>query len=652
MIATRRLSARVALAALLLPLALLPRASRAGELPDDCMPFSELRPGMIGEALSVHQGFHPVSYRVEILGVEAGALPGSPMILARVEGPGIEKHGIVAGMSGSPVLIDGKYIGAIAYGWSFSYTPVAGITPIERMLTIWDELESPPASPAPASTDSSAGAADPDRSSSPASGAAGATGTPWDWRAAWEAYRSGASAESALAPVTIHPTSPAALELSEGRPFEMKPLAAPIFAGGASARSLELVGPIFRARGLELMGAGSSAGSDESPAEPSPEIVAGSGIAIPMLSGDTSIAGIGTVTYRKGDRLLAFGHPMFGAGNVNAPMAPAYIFGYMQSYGRSFKLGESREVVGAIRQDRGYSIGGVFGPGPPRVPISVRVSGPGAANPRSFSYSAWKDRDFLPSMTAVALLDSVSAAASDAGDGSARLDWTIRLGDGGEIRKRLVASSRSGVGFEFFFNVMMDSFMLVGNPFREIDVASVEMDVEVTPEFRVDRLLRATPRRARVEPGETLALTTVWQPFRGAEYERVLEIPVPADLADGSYVLHLLDAAGETMMRQRRDPGAFQPRSAEDVLALVRADDVPANRVHLHFMEPGVGSGVGGRSLEGAPASMQGLVAATAPFELQSPVIGRELAVVASDFDAPVTARATLQIEVARRRNR
>ncbi|MBI1784746.1 hypothetical protein HYR69_06335, partial [Candidatus Sumerlaeota bacterium] len=119
-------------------------ADSAPKLPPDCMPLSEIKAGMTGEARSVIHGFDPASYKVEIIGVEMGALPGSAMILAKLEGEGLEKHGIVAGMSGSPVYIGGRVIGAVAYGWSFSYKPIAGITPIEHMMSLWDDLDQPP----------------------------------------------------------------------------------------------------------------------------------------------------------------------------------------------------------------------------------------------------------------------------------------------------------------------------------------------------------------------------------------------------------------------------------------------------------------------------------------------------------------------------
>jgi hypothetical protein len=107
--------------------------------------------------------------------------------------------------------------------------------------------------------------------------------------------------------------------------------------------------------------------TDPPTAEPGPDIVAGSTLAVPMMTGDVTVAGMGTVTYRQGNKLVAFGHPMFSDGEADIPMAKGYIFGYMQSYSRSFKLGEAREIIGTIRQDRQFAIGGVFGQAPDRV---------------------------------------------------------------------------------------------------------------------------------------------------------------------------------------------------------------------------------------------------------------------------------------------
>src|SRR5690554_3189456 len=113
------------------------QTSIAEPLPPEFMPSSEVRPGMIGEGRTVFRGFEVETFRAEILGVDHNAMPGSNMILARLEGPFLEQHGVVAGMSGSPVFINGRLIGAVAYGWSFSYVPICGITPIEDMWTVW-----------------------------------------------------------------------------------------------------------------------------------------------------------------------------------------------------------------------------------------------------------------------------------------------------------------------------------------------------------------------------------------------------------------------------------------------------------------------------------------------------------------------------------
>lgn len=608
--------------------------ARSTELPADCMPLSEVRIGMTGEARSVIRGFTPSPYKVEIIGIEHGGLPGSAMILARLEGEGLEKHGIVAGMSGSPVYIDGKIIGAVAYGWSFSYNPIAGITPIEHMLTMWDELDETEKPKTDAYLRADAGVA---------SVAAASRG--WDWRADFERYLNPESSGADRA-VSLRPSSPEVVRYTGGGEIKMIPLSAPFFVSGTSAGSYSRLKPFFESRGLELFEAGSSAGSGDATSEPAPEIVNGSALSVPMLIGDMSIASIGTVTYRSGNKLLAFGHPMFGDGRSNAPMGQAYIFTYMQSYSRSFKLGESREIIGTIKQDRTFAIGGVIGKAPDRVPVHVKIGGAGAAFPRSFEYSAWEDPDFLPMLAAIGVDSSISGAISDAGELTADSRYTIHLEDGKKIEKKIRTSSRAGIGSDIFFSLVQDMFLLTDNPFATANVASIEAEVDVQPGFRSDILMRLTPRYTTVPPGGQVELDSLWRPFRGDEYSRRLTMELPKDLEEGAYVIHVADARAAVSIDQRHEPAMFSPRNLDETIRLAQKLDYPSNRLSLALYRPSVGVSVKSDSLDGLPGSISTLVNATVPTELASPTVGTELARSTVDFEYPIAGRTSVMIRV------
>lgn len=628
-------------------------APAAEPLPADCMPLSEIRVGMVGEARSVVAGFEPAVYKLEILGVEHGGLPGSAMILARLEGPSLEKHGIVAGMSGSPAYINGKCIGAVAYGWTFSYNPLAGITPIESMMTVWDDLDHPEAPAkgkrAPSGLTAPASAGQAAGSGGGQGFSAGSPGRAWEWEPAFEAYvnpkpRDGAQARAGV--VSLTPTSPRVMEAMGSAPVEMIPLSAPVCISGASKQTTDLMNRFLGSRGIEMYAAGSSGGSVETPAEASPPMVGGSAIAIPLMTGDLTMASVGTVTYRNGSKLLAFGHPMFFEGKSDAPMASAYTFGYMQSYNRSFKLSEAREIVGSIRQDRQFCIGGVFGVAPERVAVEVNIGGGATVNPRSFKFSAWENEQFSPMLVGTAMMESFLAASSDAGELTAKCDYTITAASGDRVSKTMVASSRGGVAMDFLMGLVQDMFLLEGNPFEQVDLSSVKVDIDVQPGYSEQTILKANPRVTVAQPGETVEVNLGWLPFRGEPLDQRISFKIPEGLREGTYVVHLADAPTAKRIDQRREPGLFAPRTVEEVVGLVKRLAYPDNKLTVFLIEPELGLGVYGAGLEGVPDSIAGTLAVTIPPEAQSQVVGRVVSRESLDYDHPVSGAATFTIDV------
>lgn len=611
------------------------RAEEATSEAPSIMPLSEIRPGMRGEAHSVLHGFALEKYEVEILGVERGGLPDTSMILCRIEGPSLENHGVVAGMSGSPVYIDGRLIGALAYGWGFAYHPYGGITPIEEMLPLLDRLEE--------DAKISASAVPPARPVFASSSVA------WDWMPEWETYKEFGGGPAAPEPFSFRPQSPEARRVIGDEQLTLVPLASPFFLSGASRPTATRLQEYFSSRGYHLMDAGSSAGSNENPDTPSPPIVGGSAVSMPLMTGSITLAATGTVTYREGDKLLAFGHPAFGSGMTNAPMAQSYTFGYMQSYGRSFKLSESREIVGAIRQDRQFGIGGLFGEDPPRMDVTVNITGGAAVAPRTFHYSVWEDRNFLPILTAfVAVPESVSAAVASGAEATATAKMRIRLEDGREIHRDIVASSQSGVGMQISFPLLLDLFLLMSNPYEQADMDRIDIDIEIEPGFRQETLIRARSQYDQVKAGDKIQLDLLWQPYRGKEHSERIEIPIPADLKPGPYILHLADGNGSQAVDIVHDSGRFKPTSFAETVEVAQALNYPSNRLRAYLFRPALGVGVRGDAMAGIPGSIRTLVQTSAPAEVLSAVIGEQVAMHEFSYDAPLQARKSVAIEVVR----
>lgn len=639
------------------------RLSRAADvvgepLPADCMSSDQVRPGMIGEGRTVFKGYKVEPFKVEILGVQHNALPGCNMILARLYGPYLDKHGVVAGMSGSPVYVNGKIIGAVAYGWSGAYEPYCGITPIEQMWTVFQAIGT-----------GKAGEGREAGGESAASGGASAGGAlgAWDWQSAWRAYQGrlggkkgtggagggfsataaggGLGASVGAGEGSFRPTLPALA----GKKGEMRPLAAPLYLSGASAASERLLRNFFAGEGVELMGGGVMAGSGGGGGagdEKAPPLEHGSAIGVPILSGDLSLSGVGTVTYVKGDKLIAFGHPMFFRGATAAPMANAYIFGFMESYERSFKLGDVRDEIGTIDQDRQFAIGGRVGGTPPRLPITVNIHGSAASRPRPFNFSCWKNRSYVPMMTAVAMQEAFASSVAETGELSAEVRYTITLADGRKIEKRFHETTRETLLDGPLMSVLFDLFVLMENPYEQAEIARVEADIAVEPGFRQELLVSARLDRPTCLAGETVNVVARLRPWRGPEYERTIPVAVPAGLAPGSYVLHVADSVAALRIERAHHPERYLPRDFNGVVELTQQANVPDDELRLYLFEPALDLNLDGQQMGNLPSSMATLIQSTAPAQLQQQSVGRLLDAQTLHAGQALAGAAALTVQV------
>lgn len=605
-------------------------------LPANFMPSSQLRPGMVGEGRTVFHGFKPETFKATILGVRHNALPGANMIIARLEGPMLEGHGVVAGMSGSPVFVDGRLIGAVAYGWSFSYEPLCGITPIESMWQVWNNI-------------GKSGLA---KQKSRAAGPALALSAPWDWQTEWNSLQNtfkdpGPGTEGSGPNSSLSPQS--SVSSPQSSPEGFVPLSTPIFVSGASPTAVQLLSRFFKAHNLEVIDAGplgaGSGGSETK--EPAPPIEPGSALGIPMLIGELNIAGVGTVTWRDGDKMIAFGHPMRNAGGVAVPMSAAWIVTFMQSYERSFKLGEVRDLVGTMDQDRAFAIGGKLGQSPPFIPIEIKIGGPAASNPRVFKYKAWKDADFFPAMAMVAVDSAWANGGGGIGEMTLVFDYTIRLTDGRTVTKHALNSTDSGVISGPLDAILFDLFMLEHNPFEEADIASLSVSLDAR-EGRRDQfeIVAVTPEHSRYLAGDTVRMQMRLRRWRGSEEIRPIQLKLPNPLKPGAYSIQIADAGATLGIERMYRPGIFAPRQFEDIFGLIDAMNMSPDQLRLYLIEPTPGIVLKGAPLGRIPTTIESLVRETAPAPLQQHASGARLDMQVLTMESPISGSATLAIEV------
>ena len=330
------------------------------------MPLSDIKPGMTGEWHTVVSGTRIDSFPMQVVGIAENFIgPQRPVIICKALDPTNIFTGPVAGMSGSPVFIAGKLIGAYAYGFTWpKQQALIGVTPIEAMLEV--ENGYPPASQFPGTNGQVrvVATADP------------------QWLAA--------------------PTDGANLPSLATLQSAMKPLPTPLFVSGVSERTLKRFSPQLAALGLDVMQAPSGTVTHNIDNDLKP----GSPLAGVLMSGDFHFAGTGTVTWRNGNRILAFGHPFLQSGPTEMPMASAEILTVVQSLARSFKLSNTGPVIGSIYQDRLTAIAGEIGRRVPTTHFEVQLQAPGGRE-RHFQAEMFQNQMFSPILSAIGLLESL-----------------------------------------------------------------------------------------------------------------------------------------------------------------------------------------------------------------------------------------------------
>ncbi|HVB37647.1 MAG TPA: SpoIVB peptidase S55 domain-containing protein, partial [Vicinamibacterales bacterium] len=375
-------AALVALAVVGLPAAPEPAAPAT-------MPVSAIRPGMTGVGRTVFQGAQLADFTVHILGVLANVIgPRRNLILARLEGGPLADTGVIAGMSGSPVYIDGKLIGAVSYALgSFSKEPIAGITPIAEMTDSAQYPERRPVS------------------------AAASLRLPLTPQSVARALR--AAVSSWIEPFAADPGDVRAegvgtlLGMSAGQVGSLlRPIATPLVMGGFDPAVSSMLADALRSDAFLPVTAGASAQAVAAMANQ--PLRPGDAIGVNLVSGDLELGGVGTVTAIENGHVYAFGHPLYNLGPTQFPMTRAYVYTILPSLYSSTKIAATTDVIGTFQQDRATAISGTLGPGPALIPIHVSLRSE-RGTPHDFTFQVVRDQLFTPLMTYASILNTLGS---------------------------------------------------------------------------------------------------------------------------------------------------------------------------------------------------------------------------------------------------
>jgi hypothetical protein len=557
-------------------------------------PLSEVKRGMKGVAYTVFEGVNPEPMQVEILGLLKDALgPGQDMILARLHGDKPEYTGVVAGMSGSPVYIDGRLVGALSYRiGQFSKEPIAGITPIESMLQVRDGNGAANGSNIAAGAQRQ-NAGVPSASSGQAVPLRQAQGQD-------DKLFSGSGASSPSGD-----NSPSGNSFSRHDQPEMRAMETPLVFGGFSAETVERFGDRFRAMGLTpVAGLG---GADPTAVQPEP-LVPGSAVSAVLVRGDLSMAGTCTVTYVDPKRLLACGHPITQYGPVDMPMTKAEVLASLASPLNAFKIINTTETVGAFTEDRASAIMGQFGLKARMIPVQVEVVPPPGVDkapvaPKTLHFEVLDNRQLTPSTMLVSVYQSLQTNNTAAEEMSYRLTGEIDVKGLSPVRLQgMMAQNELFPGTINAALLVNDRFSKVyGNALEQPVVTGVKLKAEAVPARMTAVLESARLSRIDAHAGDEIEVEATLHPYQ-AEVRMVrVKVKLPAELTPGS--LRVVVSDGATVDRLTTRTGSQQQVGLADTVAAMNR--MHANdRVYVTLLDHATQAVLEGEALPGVPLSM------------------------------------------------
>ncbi|MGO8813985.1 MAG: SpoIVB peptidase S55 domain-containing protein [Terriglobia bacterium] len=473
-----------------------------GQASPPIFPLSDVRAGLKGVGRTIFEGDKIEEFQVEILGVLKNAIaPKRSLILARLSGGPLATTGVISGMSGSPVYIDGKLVGAVSRSFPLSKEAIAGITPIEEMLTV---VPSPVAASAHFSLPEGFRIAN-------VSG-----GSPDQSRAVVD--------ENTFLNIPPPPAEPDQNSFSS--------LLLPLHFGGFSSAAVDLFAPQLRRLGLEPTNGGViSAGQQNTPPSPT-DLMPGSMISLLLVRGDMDLNIDCTVTFRQGNNLYACGHQVLAEGPAQFPFAPAHVLVVVPSIASSFKVDAPGTVVGTIEQDRFDAIyGQVGGTIPPMIPVHLRLDT--TLNRKSDYNFEMIDEPFLsPILLNLAVTSALGVTERSIGTSTLNIKAEIHLTDGQSVNLEDVLSGDVGTTAMVGASVAAPLAMLMSSGFTDLKVHDVDLSVDSLDEKRSATIEQVWSTKSEVRPGDHLDVTALIRLPGGATMTEKIPVEVPESVTD------------------------------------------------------------------------------------------------------------------------
>lgn len=594
---------------------------RPAEQPEPAVrisPVSDLREGMHGIAKSVFRGSVPEEFGVEILGVIPNWIgPKQDMIVGKLSGANAERTFVFAGMSGSPVYIDGKLVGAISYSFPFAKEPICGITPFEQMASA---VEQGPvvkmASSDPKTFTYSELTANEWKPASVGGTVSGAVA-------------SGFASESRLMAIA-------------GQTF--KPIATPVTFSGISQKVLDMFAPQFEAAGiLPVAAAGGNSGITPTKAPTKDTLLGGNSVVVQLARGDVQIAAAGTVTLRDGDKIYAFGHPFFGLGSTSMPMSESHVVTVVPNANNSFKLTVPDATVGAMTQDRATGIYGKLGVSPRMLPVRIRLK-TSRGRDQEINFEAAIDDVLTPLIVNAGVANAIAANERGFGDLTIDLSGEITLHGQPSIKLgRRFIGPQSTLFAAAAATVPLAAMMRAN--FEGAEISGVMLDMTMTDGSKAATLDRIAADRTQMDAGDTVNITAYERSASGIIVPRTFSVTIPGNTPPGNLSLMVADGAAAQAVSPLLQ---FTPRTAAEFVSTFNHLKRP-DQLYAVLTRTSTGAVVGASEMPNLPPSVlatmnNGRSAGGSKGTVQTVVA--ETVVPSGEF--VVTGSQTLSLEVLR----
>ena len=590
------------------------------------MPLSEVKPGMVGVGRTVFEGTELKDFKVHIIGVLKNIQgPKHDLILARLEGDPVTETGVAAGMSGSPVYINGRLIGAVGYSiGSFPKEAIAGITPIEEMKDATQMATRRGTQQA--------------RIELPI--------TPESFASALRAtYAQLAPSFSRSAVRGIGVSDAEASQLAS----MLRPISTPLMISGSEPETFDLVSRMFRDAGFSPVASGAGGGtlSAEMRAAMAGPLREGDAIGVSLVGGDLEMGATGTITHIDGNRVYAFGHPFFSLGPAQLPMTRAYVHAMLPSLSSSFKISSMGEVIGTMQQDRATAIAGTLGEMPATVPmtLTLRSTRNGVMTPRTFKFDVATDQTFTPLIAYITLYNALTGYERQFGTATFAL------------KGKATVKGHSDVTFEDVFageapalatatSIAGPLTMMLANDRETVAFEKLDFTIDA-----IETPLSATIERVWIDEikpraGRTIPLKILTRSYRGEEKISTVAVDIPAN-ASGSLSIVVTDGRQLNTIEQRELRRSVQPQSVAQMIKLLNTTR-RNNRIYVRLLTGAPGAVVNGEAMTALPPSVLAVLEADRNGGSFSPIRSATLGEYELPMEMAVVGSRTLTIEIER----